>query len=84
VTDVLFSRIQNFAHRVLHELLPHRNTHRYYHCNLQTPSVDAYLLMNRVREMALHHTQAYTQTSPTDFNLALHNVHVTLHYIRVI
>jgi len=27
--DVLFSRIQNSAHHVLHELLPHPNTHDY-------------------------------------------------------
>jgi len=27
--DVLFRRIQNSAHHVLHELLPHPNTHDY-------------------------------------------------------
>ena len=32
--DVLFSRIQNSAHHVLHELLPHPNTHDYTNSEL--------------------------------------------------
>jgi len=40
--DVLFSRIQNSAHHVLHELLPHPNTHD---CELRPGAITCHYLL---------------------------------------